>query len=54
MIVDGELIPEAGAEFVKNYAHLPILSGVASREWAHKKRKFKKLKLVILGKMLII
>jgi hypothetical protein len=40
MVVDGELIPAAGAEFVREYAHLPILTGVASREWAHKKPEF--------------
>lgn len=39
MVMDGELIPSSGAEFVREYAHLPILTGIASREWAHKKRK---------------
>lgn len=40
MVVDGELILASGGEFVRDYAHLPILTGVASREWAHKKPEF--------------
>ncbi|KAI6244222.1 Hydrolase [Aphelenchoides fujianensis] len=43
MVVDGELIPSSGAEFVREYAHLPILTGVATREWAHKKPEFYEL-----------
>ncbi|VDK89069.1 unnamed protein product, partial [Onchocerca ochengi] len=37
MIVDDELIPQSGAELIKNYARVPIMIGVAQHEWAHKK-----------------
>ncbi|KAI6210836.1 Hydrolase [Aphelenchoides besseyi] len=40
MVIDGELIPLAGAEFVREYARLPILTGVANLEWAKKKAEF--------------
>lgn len=39
MVVDNELILESGLDLVKNNARLPIFTGVARREWAHKKRK---------------
>ncbi|KAI1712156.1 carboxylesterase family domain-containing protein [Ditylenchus destructor] len=40
MIVDGELILEAGPDFVEKNAHVPFLTGVARREWAHKKPEY--------------
>ncbi|CAD5228856.1 unnamed protein product [Bursaphelenchus okinawaensis] len=40
MVVDGQLIPSSGFELVSDYAHLPLLTGVASREWAHKRPEF--------------
>lgn len=38
MVIDNELILDSGLNSVKNNARLPILTGVAQREWAHKKR----------------
>lgn len=40
IIVDGELIDESGAELVLQNARIPILTGVARREWGHKKREY--------------
>lgn len=42
MVMDGELIPstDSGAEFVRKYSHLPILTGIARREWAQKRPIF--------------
>jgi hypothetical protein len=40
MVVDEELVPASGPELIRNYAHLPLLTGVATKEWAHKKPEF--------------
>ncbi|VDM59419.1 unnamed protein product [Angiostrongylus costaricensis] len=40
MVVDGELVPESGAELVRKHARIPIMTGVARKEWAHKKPQF--------------
>lgn len=40
MIVDNELVPESGYNLVSSNARIPIMTGVARREWAHKKRNF--------------
>ncbi|KJH40963.1 Carboxylesterase [Dictyocaulus viviparus] len=40
MIVDGELVPISGVELIQNYARLPIMTGIARKEWAHKKPQF--------------
>uniref|UniRef100_A0A915E1J9 Carboxylesterase type B domain-containing protein n=1 Tax=Ditylenchus dipsaci TaxID=166011 RepID=A0A915E1J9_9BILA len=40
MVVDNELILESGVEFVQNNAHVPFFTGVARREWAHKKPEY--------------
>ena len=39
MVVDGELIVESGIEMIKQGARVPMMTGVARKEWAHKKRK---------------
>lgn len=39
MVVDGDLVPMSGVELVQNYARIPIVTGVARKEWAHKKRE---------------
>ncbi|CAJ0565826.1 unnamed protein product, partial [Mesorhabditis spiculigera] len=39
LVVDGDLVPSAGPELLLN-ARIPILTGVARREWAHKKPQF--------------
>lgn len=39
MVVDGELIPDSGPALIRAGARVPLLTGVARREWAHKKRK---------------
>jgi hypothetical protein len=40
MVVDGELIPSSGEEFVRKYSRLPILTGIARNEWAQKRPVF--------------
>ncbi|ETN74370.1 Carboxylesterase [Necator americanus] len=40
MVVDGDLIPTSGVDLVRNYARIPIMTGVARKEWAHKKPQF--------------
>ncbi|VDM70294.1 unnamed protein product [Strongylus vulgaris] len=40
MVVDGDLVPTSGVELVRNYARIPIMTGVARKEWAHKKPQF--------------
>ncbi|VDL70649.1 unnamed protein product [Nippostrongylus brasiliensis] len=40
MVVDGDLVPLSGAELVRQYARIPIMTGVARKEWAHKKPQF--------------
>ena len=40
MIVDNELITDSGGAFVQANARIPLLTGVARREWAHKKPEF--------------
>lgn len=37
MVMDDDLIPMSGVEFIGQYAHMPLLIGVAQSEWAHKK-----------------
>lgn len=37
MVVDNELVPQSGLELVQNNARIPLLTGAARREWAHKK-----------------
>ncbi|CAK5119123.1 unnamed protein product [Meloidogyne enterolobii] len=39
MVVDGELIVESGIEMIRQGARVPMMTGVARKEWAHKKRK---------------
>ena len=36
MIVDGDLVPTSGPNLGK-FARMPIMTGVAKKEWAHKK-----------------
>uniref|UniRef100_A0A7E4V895 COesterase domain-containing protein n=1 Tax=Panagrellus redivivus TaxID=6233 RepID=A0A7E4V895_PANRE len=40
MVVDNELIPASGPELINKYARVPLMTGVARREWAHKKPEF--------------
>ncbi|KAK6045128.1 Carboxylesterase [Cooperia oncophora] len=40
IVVDGDLVPTSGIDLVKNYARIPIMTGVARKEWAHKKPQF--------------
>lgn len=40
MIVDDELITIGGLEMVQENSRIPILTGVALHEWAHKKPEF--------------
>uniref|UniRef100_A0A914BVG4 Carboxylesterase type B domain-containing protein n=1 Tax=Acrobeloides nanus TaxID=290746 RepID=A0A914BVG4_9BILA len=40
MIVDNDLVPESGYELIAHNARIPIMTGVARREWAHKKPEF--------------
>ncbi|KAL3122269.1 hypothetical protein niasHT_000100 [Heterodera trifolii] len=40
MVVDGELIIDSGTELIRAGARVPLLTGVARREWAHKKPLF--------------
>ncbi|EYC43359.1 hypothetical protein Y032_0496g2480 [Ancylostoma ceylanicum] len=40
MVVDGDLVPMSGVDLVRNYARIPIMTGVARKEWAHKKPQF--------------
>uniref|UniRef100_A0A915LGN7 Carboxylesterase type B domain-containing protein n=1 Tax=Meloidogyne javanica TaxID=6303 RepID=A0A915LGN7_MELJA len=40
MVVDGELIVESGIEMIKQGARVPMMTGVARKEWAHKKPSF--------------
>jgi hypothetical protein len=49
MVVDGELISASGQDFVAAHAHLPLLTGVARREWAHKKRMPMRMDVVNLS-----
>lgn len=39
MVVDGVLVPTSGVDLVRQYARIPIMTGVARKEWAHKKRE---------------
>lgn len=39
MIVDGELIVDSGIDLIKQAARVPMMTGVARKEWGHKKRK---------------
>jgi hypothetical protein len=39
MVVDGELIVDSGVDLVKANARVPMMTGVARKEWAHKKRE---------------
>ncbi|CAK5091217.1 unnamed protein product [Meloidogyne enterolobii] len=40
MVVDGELIVESGIEMIRQGARVPMMTGVARKEWAHKKPSF--------------
>uniref|UniRef100_A0A914Y6W7 Carboxylesterase type B domain-containing protein n=1 Tax=Panagrolaimus superbus TaxID=310955 RepID=A0A914Y6W7_9BILA len=40
MVVDNELITDSGPSFIQNNARIPFFTGVARREWAHKKPEF--------------
>ncbi|CAP25619.1 Protein CBG05033 [Caenorhabditis briggsae] len=40
MVVDGDLIPSSGVSLVRNNARIPIMTGVARKEWGHKKAMF--------------
>ena len=40
MVVDDELITASGLEMIQDNARVPLLTGVAKREWAHKKPEF--------------
>ena len=40
MVVDGVLITGSGGEWLRQNAHVPILTGTAEREWSRKKRRF--------------
>ncbi|TKR80858.1 hypothetical protein L596_014850 [Steinernema carpocapsae] len=40
MVVDNELVVAAGAALAQKNARVPLLTGVARREWAHKKPEF--------------
>ncbi|CAB3399435.1 unnamed protein product [Caenorhabditis bovis] len=40
MVVDGDLIPVAGVELAEQYSKVPIMTGVARKEWGHKKSLF--------------
>ncbi|KAK0404310.1 hypothetical protein QR680_017390 [Steinernema hermaphroditum] len=40
MVVDNELVPNAGGQLAQKHARIPLLTGVARREWAHKKPEF--------------
>uniref|UniRef100_A0A1I7XGJ2 COesterase domain-containing protein n=1 Tax=Heterorhabditis bacteriophora TaxID=37862 RepID=A0A1I7XGJ2_HETBA len=40
MVVDHDLVPTSGAELVRVHARIPIMTGVARKEWAHKKPQF--------------
>ncbi|XGW15556.1 hypothetical protein V3C99_001206 [Haemonchus contortus] len=40
MVVDGDLVPTSGIDLVRQYARIPIMTGVARKEWAHKKPQF--------------
>lgn len=37
MVVDDDLVPAYGMELAQKYARVPIMTGVAKKEWAHKK-----------------
>jgi hypothetical protein len=39
MVVDGELLPMPIEQLMRTKARVPLMTGVARREWAHKKRK---------------
>ena len=38
MVTDGELIVDLSEDSVREAARVPLMTGVARREWAHKKR----------------
>ncbi|KAK6030425.1 Carboxylesterase [Ostertagia ostertagi] len=40
IVVDGDLVPTSGLDLVRNYARIPIMTGVARKEWGHKKPQF--------------
>ncbi|CAD6189269.1 unnamed protein product [Caenorhabditis auriculariae] len=40
MVVDGDLVPSSGIDLVLTNARIPIMTGVARKEWAHKKALF--------------
>uniref|UniRef100_A0A1I7TJ83 G_PROTEIN_RECEP_F1_2 domain-containing protein n=1 Tax=Caenorhabditis tropicalis TaxID=1561998 RepID=A0A1I7TJ83_9PELO len=40
MVVDGDLVPSSGVSLVRNNARIPIMTGVARKEWGHKKAMF--------------
>ncbi|KAF7639695.1 COesterase domain-containing protein [Meloidogyne graminicola] len=40
MIVDGELIVDSGIDLIKQAARVPMMTGVARKEWGHKKPSF--------------
>ncbi|PAV78564.1 hypothetical protein WR25_09582 [Diploscapter pachys] len=40
MIVDDDLVPAYGMELAHKYARVPMMTGIAKKEWAHKKAHF--------------
>jgi hypothetical protein len=40
MVIDNELIVDSGVELIRAGARVPMMSGVARKEWGHKKRNF--------------
>ena len=40
MVTDGELIVDLSEDSVREAARVPLMTGVARREWAHKKRTY--------------
>ena len=39
-IIDGDLVKAHGINLLTNHTRVPIMTGVAYREWAHKKALF--------------
>lgn len=48
MVVDNEFITDSGIEYVRTNARVPLMTGVARREWAHKKRRLCPCKIVVM------
>lgn len=40
IVVDGDLVPSSGLTLAENFARVPIMTGIAQKEWAHKKVQY--------------